>query len=211
MSDIDKTPEPTVRLEKTGAAARRAETRSEPPTALPANGIRRPHYLIGVAAAVLGVLAVAFGVSWQHAAGDLNALRDDQADRARAAEVARDYTLRSLTYDYRELPAFFDAVRRDASAGLTQRYDDVHDTLATIMTEAQVVATGNVLGTSVEATGNDQFVVTVFATQRTQNVQQPEPVTKPNLLTVTVAEYDGTWQVVDYGPKDTVVKDGTAK
>ncbi|WP_306362707.1 hypothetical protein [Nocardia sp. CC227C] len=211
MSDIDKNPEPTVRLEKTGAAARRAETRPEPLKAVPADGIQRLHYLIGVAAAVLGVLAVAFGVSWQNAAGDLTALRDDQADRARAAEVARDYTLRSLTYDYRDLPAFFDAVRRDASSGLAQRYDDVHDTLATIMTEAQVVATGKVLGTSVEATGNDQFVVTVFATQRTQNVQQPEPATKPNLLTVTVAKYDDSWQVVDYGPNDAAVEDGTAK
>lgn len=209
MSDSDKTDksaETPVTLEK---------TTPEPPVerenALPANGIRRLQYLIGVAAAVLGVLAITLGVAWQNSASDLTALRASNADRDQAAAVARDYTVRSLTYDYKNLPAFFDGVQRGTSVELTKRYTEVHDTLAKIMTEAQVVATGNVLGTSVEATGNDQFVVTVFATQRTQNIQQQDPGTVPNLLQVTVAKNGGDWQVVDYGPKDAAVKDGTAK
>ncbi|WP_212761469.1 hypothetical protein [Nocardia uniformis] len=211
MSDSDKTSEAKpsetpVTLEKTTSAP--AE---QPGNTMPASGIRRLQYLTGVAAAVLGVLAIALGVAWQNSTNDLEALRSGNADREHAAAVASDYTLRSLTYDHKNLPAFFDGVQRGTSEGLSNRYTEVRDTLTTIMTEAQVVATGNVLGTSVEAIGNDQFVVTVFATQRTQNIQQQDPGTVPNLLVVTVAKNGGDWQVVDYGPKDAAVKDGTAK
>ncbi|MFG1795101.1 hypothetical protein [Nocardia sp. NPDC049149] len=158
-------------------------------------------YVFGGIAVLLTVLAIALGLSWQSSSDDLAALRQQNADRDKAAEVAKDYTTRSLTYDHKNLPAFFDGVQRDASDALRKRYDEVHDTLAKIMTEAQVVATGQVLGTTVEAQGNDQYSVTVFATQKTQNIQQPNPATVPNILVVTVAKHGDGWQVADYGPK----------
>ncbi|QBS39891.1 hypothetical protein [Nocardia sp. CS682] len=158
-------------------------------------------YLFGGLTVLLTVLGIVLGLSWQSAADDLSALRQQNADRAKAAEVAQDYTLRSLTYDHKNLPAFFDGVQRGTSDALRKRYDEVHDTLAKIMTEAQVVATGQVLGTTVDTQGNDQYSVTVLATQKTQNIQQPTPATVPNLLVVTVAKNGGDWQVVDYGPK----------
>ncbi|GAA2492040.1 hypothetical protein ACFOS0_26900 [Nocardia seriolae] len=79
------------------------------------------------------------------------------------------------------------------------------------MTDAQVVASGDVVGTSVEAKGNDQYTVTVYATQKTQNVQQQDPATVPNLLVLTVAKTGGDWLVTDYGPKDVGAKSGAAK
>ncbi|MFI6166907.1 hypothetical protein ACIBCN_08965 [Nocardia sp. NPDC051052] len=166
-------------------------------------GVRRNgiSYLLGGLAVLLTVLSIALGLSWQSTSDDLSALRQQNADRDKAAEIAKDYTLRSLTYDHKNLPAFFDGVQRGTSDALRKRYDEVHDTLAKIMTEAQVVATGQVLGTAVDAQGNDQYSVTVFATQKTQNIQQPTPATVPNLLVVTVAKNGGNWQVVDYGPK----------
>ncbi|QLY27685.1 hypothetical protein [Nocardia huaxiensis] len=163
------------------------------------------------ALAVLAVLGVVLGLQWRSAANDLQSLQNSNADRDRAAEVARDYTLRSLTYDYKNVPAFFDGVQRGTSDALRTRYTEVHDTLSKIMTEAQVVATGQVVGTSVEAKGNDQYSVTVYATQRTQNIQQQDPATVPNLLVVTVAKNDGDWLVVDYGPKDVAATNGAAK
>ncbi|MFI6047576.1 hypothetical protein ACIA8C_38580 [Nocardia sp. NPDC051321] len=166
-------------------------------------GLRRngTSYLLGGLTVLLTVLGIALGLSWQSTSDDLSALRQQNADRDKAAEIAKDYTLRSLTYDHKNLPAFFDGVQRGTSDALRKRYDEVHDTLAKIMTEAQVVATGQVLGTAVDAQGNDQYSVTVFATQKTQNIQQPTPATVPNLLVVTVAKNGGNWQVVDYGPK----------
>ncbi|MEV6559063.1 hypothetical protein AB0M22_25340 [Nocardia sp. NPDC051756] len=171
---------------------------TQEPKSLRRNGIG---YLLGGITVLLTVLSIALGLSWQSTSDELSALRGQNADRDKAAEIAKDYTLRSLTYDYKNLPGFFDGVQRGTSDALRKRYDEVHDTLAKIMNEAQVVATGQVLGTTVDAQGNDQFSVTVFATQKTQNIQQPTPATVPNLLVVTVAKNGGNWQVVDYGPK----------
>ncbi|WP_147288815.1 hypothetical protein [Nocardia mexicana] len=162
---------------------------------------RRVTYLLVALVIVLIATAGVLAYQWRSSASDLSTLRQQNADRAHAAELAKDYTLRSLTYDYNNLPAFFDGVQRDTSEALRKRYADVHDTLAKIMTEAHVVATGQVVATAVEPTGNNQYTVTVFATQRTQNIQQPEPATTPNLLSVTVAGTGNSWQVTDYGPK----------
>ncbi|MFE5288499.1 hypothetical protein ACFRAQ_26330 [Nocardia sp. NPDC056611] len=188
------------------------ETVEESPKTVSPKGIgERLNPLVAAAAALFAIAAVVLGVLWHNASGDYDALKSRDADRDRAAQVAKDYTLRSLTYDYRNLPAFFDGVQRGASDPLRDKYTQFHDTLAKIMTDAQVVASGDVVGTSVEAKGNDQYTVTVYATQRTQNVQQPEPATVPNLLVVTVAGRDGEWLVTDYGPKDAGVKGGAAK
>ncbi|MBA4859193.1 hypothetical protein [Nocardia farcinica] len=164
-------------------------------------GRRRPATTLALVAAVATAVALTAAWFWHSTAIDLDALRQQNADSARAAELARDYTLRSLTYDHRDVEAFFDAVRRDASDQLAQRYNEIHDTLSSIMTEAQVVATGEVVATAVEPAGNNQYTVTVFAKQRTQNIQNPEPVTAPNLLSVTVAKQGDTWKVADYGPR----------
>ncbi|MGW2660160.1 hypothetical protein ACWCW7_04295 [Nocardia tengchongensis] len=210
MSDTD-----TVEQAEQVDEAERPETTEKPePTAkvLSAKSFGERAYPFTVAAAaLLAVVALVLGVFWHNASGDYDALKSSESDRDRAAQVAKEYTLRSLTYDYRNLPAFFDGVQRGASDGLRDKYTQFHDTLAKIMTDAQVVASGDVVGTSVEAKGGDQYTVTVYATQRTQNVQQPEPATVPNLLVVNVAGHGGEWLVTDYGPKDAGVKGGAAK
>ena len=108
---------------------------------------------------------------------------------------------RSLTYDYRNLDPFFAGVAQDASNSLQDRYNQVRETLGAIMTEAQVVATGTVVATAVQPAGDNRFEVTVFATQKTENVQQPDASTVPNLLSVTVAHDGGQWLVDNYSPK----------
>lgn len=218
---IEKTPEPDAeQVGKTEETPTEVEVLPPNPYSDPVRfsntlpiksfGERAYPFLVAVSA-LFAVVAVVLGVLWHGASSDYDALKSAQSDRDRAAQVAKDYTLRSLTYDYRNLPAFFDGVQRGTSDALRDRYSQVHDTLAKIMTDAQVVATGDVVGTSVEAKGNDQYTVTVYATQKTQNVQQPDPATVPNLLVLTVAKSGGDWLVTDYGPKDVGAKGGAAK
>ncbi len=158
-------------------------------------------YALGALAVVVAVVAALLAWQWRSAANDLDELHAQNADRDKAAEVAKDYAVRSLTYDYRNLNGFFDGVRNGASETLQNRYNEVRDTLTKIMTESQVVATGDVVATAVAPPANGKYAVTVFATQKTQNVQQPDPGSVPNLLVVTVAKDGDNWQVVDYGPK----------
>ncbi|MEV6066908.1 hypothetical protein AB0L82_10195 [Nocardia sp. NPDC052001] len=208
---VNENSESPVVLEKTTAVdAPVSAAEPDRPVRFAAIG-RRKDTIVLSAAALLAVLALALGVLWHGASGDLNALRANNSDRDRAAEIATDYATRSLTYDYKNLPAFFDGVQRDTSQPLRDKFTQTHDALTKIMTGAQVTATGKVMGTSVEAKGNDQYAVTVYALQRTQSIQQTDPATKPNLLLVTVAKSGGDWLVVDFGPKDGLSTDGVAK
>lgn len=152
--------------------------------------------------AVLGiVLAVVFGFLWRSAAGELadSAARD--RDRQIAVNTATEYTERSLTYDYRNLDAFFGGVDEGASQSLQDRYGGVREALTAIMTESQVVASGEVLSAAVDSESGGEYKVTVFAKQTTHNVQQPDAGEVPNLLSLTVTNQGGQWLVSDYGPK----------
>ncbi|MFF2549724.1 hypothetical protein ACFVUS_01940 [Nocardia sp. NPDC058058] len=217
MSDNENVEAPVV-LEKSESAPAAPAAPAAPVTvAEPARPARfaairgRGDMIVSAAAALFAVVALTLGICWHSAAGDLNALRAGNSDRDRAAEIATDYATRSLTYDYKNLPAFFDGVQRDTSQPLRDKFTQTHDALTKIMTGAQVTATGKVMGTSVESKGNDQYAVTVYALQRTQSIQQTDPATKPNLLLVTVAKNGGDWLVVDFGPKDGLSTDGVAK
>lgn len=175
-----------------------------PANATPPTDRRRTRWLKDVRIwLVVLLVAIASFLSWRWytTADELDALRTQNAQRDKAAAVAEDYTARSLTYDYKNLDAFFAGVRDGASDGLKDRYGKVHDTLTKIMTEAQVVATGEVVATAVESVSGDRYEVTVFASQKTQNVQQPDPASVPNLLSVTVERHGDKWVVAAYGPR----------
>ncbi len=168
---------------------------------VPENSRRRRIRWPVVVAAVPGVvLAVIFGVLWRSAAGDLAAEREQEQDRKMAVNTATEYTARSLTYDYRNLDAFFEGVDQGASQSLQDRYDGVREALTAIMNESQVVATGEVLSAAIDSESGGEYKVSVFAQQTTQNIQQPDPGKVPNLLLVTVTDQDGQWIVSDYGP-----------
>ncbi|MGB7382727.1 MAG: hypothetical protein WA927_05775, partial [Rhodococcus sp. (in: high G+C Gram-positive bacteria)] len=119
-----------------------------------------------------------------------------------AAKAASDYTTQSLTYNYQNTDAFFAAVKANAGEALVKRYDEVRPTLTQIMQQAQVQASGRVLATSVTGDTDGEYTVMVFASQKTQNVQNPQPSELPTLLKVVVAKTAQGWQIQDYSPAE---------
>ncbi|MDJ0010508.1 hypothetical protein, partial [Gordonia alkanivorans] len=158
-----------------------------------------------VVSAVIVVLAVLVGVFaylYLEADDAKSVLENDAAQRAAAAEAASDYTTKSLTYSYQNTDAFFAAVKENAGEALVKRYDEVRPTLTQIMQQAQVQASGRVLATSVTGETDGEYTVMVFASQKTQNVQNPQPSELPTLLKVVVSKTAGGWQIQDYGPAE---------
>ena len=188
-------------VETDAAEAKEAVPEDKAATVPEGSRRRRIRWPVVVAAVPGVVLAVVFGVLWHSAAGDLAAEREREQDRQMAVNTATEYTARSLTYDYRNLDAFFEGVDQGASQSLQDRYDGVREALTAIMNESQVVATGEVLSAAIDSESGGEYKVAVFAQQTTQNVQQPDPGKVPNLLLVTVTDQDGQWIVSDYGPK----------
>ena len=160
---------------------------------------------VGALVVVLAVLAGLFAYLYIDMRQAKTSLEDAATQRAQAAQAASDYTTKSLTYSYQNTGAFFTEVKENASDALVKRYDDVEPTLTQIMEQAKVQASGRVLATSVTGSASEnrgEYTVLVFATQKTQNVQNPQPSELPTLLKVVVLKTDNGWQIQDYGPAE---------
>jgi Mce-associated membrane protein len=169
----------------------------------PSTSIRPTATIIAAVVAVLAlVAAVVFGFLWHSASSDLDAQRQQETDRQIALNTAKDYTTRSLTYDYNNLDAFFAGVKDGAAQPLQDRYDGVKDALTAIMTESQVVASGEALSAAVDSEVDGVYKISVYAQQQTRNLQTPDGGSVANILAVTVSDHDGRWIVDDYGPKN---------
>ncbi len=155
----------------------------------------------GLAAVVLAGGVFGF-MKYQDLTGQIAQLRRAQADRDTIAQLAKDYALKSLTYSFEDPDAFFRSVEDGVAQPLKEKYVNATDVLKTIMLQAQVTSTGEVLATDPEAQpGGDVYQVVVSAHQTTRNLQNPTPKVSIILLQVTVTRVGNGWQVSDIGPK----------
>jgi Mce-associated membrane protein len=151
-------------------------------------------------AAVLGGAVFGF-IKYRQTTGELQQLRQSQADRDTAAQLAKDYALKSLNYTFEDPDAFFHAVEDGVSQQLKDKYVNATELLKAVMVEAQVSSTGEVLATDPVAQPDGSYQVVVSAHQTTRNLQNPTPKVSIILLQVTVHKESGGWQVADIAPK----------
>lgn len=152
---------------------------------------------------VAGVLAggVLGYLKYHQVSGQLAQLRQDRADRDTVTRLADEYALKSLTYTFEDPDAFFRSVEDGVSQQLKDKYVNATDLLKSIMLQAQVTSTGEVLATDPIAQPGGVFQVVVSAHQTTRNLQNPTPKVSIILLQVTVNRTGDGWQVSDIGPK----------
>jgi Mce-associated membrane protein len=166
------------------------------------SGPRRPW--VWVAAALVAVLVGGgvFGfIKYQQATSQLEQLRQSVADREAAAQLAKDYALKSLNYTYEDPDAFFRAVEDGVSQQLKDKYVNASELLTAVMLEAQVTSSGEVLATDPVLQPDGSYRVVVSAHQTTRNLQNPTPKVSIILLRVTVNKVGDGWQVADIGPE----------
>jgi Mce-associated membrane protein len=157
----------------------------------------------GAAVLAAAVLAGgAFGyLKYRDLNGQLTALRQQQADRDTVSQLAKDYALKSLTYSFEDPDAFFRSVEDGVAQQLKDKYVNASDLLRSVMVQAQVTSTGEVLATDPVAQPGGVYQVVVSAHQTTRNLQNPTPKVSIILLQVTVNKAGNAWQVSDIGPK----------
>jgi Mce-associated membrane protein len=157
------------------------------------------------AAAVLVAAVLAGGafgfIKYREVTGQLAQLRQEQADRDTVSQLAKDYALKSLTYSFEDPDAFFRSVEDGVSQQLKDKYVNASDLLKSVMLQAQVTSTGEVLAIDPVAQPGGVYQVVVSAHQTTRNLQNPTPKVSIILLQVTVNKVGNTWQVSDIGPK----------
>lgn len=163
---------------------------------------RRPWRWAAAVAAAAVLAGAVFGfLKYRDVSGELAQLRRQQADRAAAAQLAKDYALKSLAYSFEDPDAFFRSVEDGVSQQLKDKYVNATDVLKSIMLQAQVTSTGEVLATDPVAQPGGVYQVVVSAHQTTRNLQNPTPKVSIILLQVTVSRAGNGWQVSDIGPK----------
>jgi Mce-associated membrane protein len=194
--------EPTAGSAETpGTAADTAGTADEDAPSKLRRGFRSPWLWVAVVL-VAAVLGGAFGFFKYHQLdGQLTQLRQAQADRDAAAQLAKDYALKSLTYSFEDPDAFFHGVEDGVSQQLKDKYVNAADLLKSVMLQAQVSSTGEVLATDPVLQPDGSYQVVVSAHQTTRNMQNPTPKVSIILLQVTVNKVGNAWQVTDIGPK----------
>jgi Mce-associated membrane protein len=155
--------------------------------------------------AVLGAAVLAGGVfgfmKYHQVTDQLAQLRQEQADHDTVARLAKDYALKSLTYSFEDPDAFFRSVEDGVSQQLKDKYINASDLLKSVMLQAQVTSTGEVLAIDPVAQPGGVYQVVVSAHQTTRNLQNPTPKVSIILLQVTVNKVGNAWQVSDIGPK----------
>lgn len=161
-----------------------------------------PWRLISAALLIAGIAGALFGyLKISDTNRDIAAIRQAEADRSIAAQTARDYAQKSLTYSFEDPDAFFGSVEEGVSQPLKDKYINAKDLLKGIMLQAQVVSSGEVLATDVSGETGGVYQVVVAANQSARNLQNPEPHSTLILLQITVNKIGDSWQVTDIGPK----------
>lgn len=161
---------------------------------------------LSVEVAVLVAAAVIAGsvfgyLQYHRTADELARMRQADADRTTAAQLAKDYALKSLTYSFEDPDAFFRSVEEGVSPTLRDKFINATGFLKNLMLQAQVSSTGEVVAADAVAQPGDVYEVVVSAYQTTRNLQNPEPRVSVMLLQVIVNKIGDTWQVSDIGPK----------
>jgi Mce-associated membrane protein len=181
---------------------------ADEPEARPRRSLRsrlRPKSPKRWGAAVLAAAVLAGGVfgfiKYQQVTHQLTDLRREQSDRDAVAQLAKEYALKSLTYSFEDPDAFFRSVEDGVSQQLKDKYVNATDLLKSIMLQAQVTSTGEVLAIDPIAQPGGVYQVVVSAHQTTRNLQNPTPKVSIILLQVTVNRVGNAWQVSDIGPK----------
>lgn len=206
MSKVDSVDD-TERTEDEPAVDSAAETRADGGAADTAasNDPARTRRLRIVTAAIATAALVAGGLfgylKYQRTADELDGMRQAEADRTTASQLAKDYALKSLTYHYGDPDAFFRSVEEGVSPTLKDKFVNATGFLKNVMLQAQVSSTGEVIAADPTRQPGDVYEVVVSAYQTTRNLQNPEPRVSVMLLQVIVNKVGDTWQVSDIGPK----------
>jgi Mce-associated membrane protein len=168
----------------------------------PAKRSRARSFWVAILLAVVLIAGGVFGfIKYRDVSSQLAQVRQAQAGREAAAQLARDYALKSLTYSFEDPDAFFRSVEDNVSQQLKDKYVNATDLLKAVMLQAQVSSTGEVLATDPVLQPDGSYEVVVSAHQTTRNLQNPTPKVSIILLRVTVIMVGNGWQVSDIGPK----------
>ncbi|MFG1782191.1 mce associated protein mas1a [Rhodococcus oryzae] len=151
--------------------------------------LRRPSALVALLL-VLALLATSAVLTIQ-----VLRARHVDALRAEAVDIAREYSVAMSSFDFQSLDANRDAIIEMSTPAFADKYNQMVDALAQIVTEGKGQATATADHVAVERIDDSSALVLVFVDQQAKNVVSPDGNSQKYRMVVSLVREGDRWIV----------------
>ncbi|MEV6361962.1 hypothetical protein [Nocardia asteroides] len=179
-------------------------TKPAAPAAQPDQGtvaVRVSSLIGGAVIAVLAIIALVLGVLLGSARSQLSDLKAEQADDAKAEQVALDYAVGSATLNYQDVNAWVAKLKANTTPELSNKFDATGTKLEQIIVPLKWTSTAAPIAATVQSRDGGVYKVAAFVDVSTTNSQNPDGLRNTVTYNITVDSGQG-WKITDVGSTD---------
>ncbi|MEV0335924.1 hypothetical protein [Nocardia sp. NPDC050717] len=155
----------------------------------------------GAVIAVLAIVAIVLGVLLGSARSDLSAMKAQDADDAKAEQIALDYAVGSATLNYEDVDAWVAKLKAGTSPELSKKFDATGDKLEQIIIPLKWTSSATPITAKVMSREGEVYKVAAFVDVSTTNAQNPDGLR--NTVTYNISVDAGKdWKITDVGSTD---------
>jgi Mce-associated membrane protein len=164
---------------------------------------------LSVRTLVLGLVGalVAFGLAFGvvdniRVRGQLNDLRDQNANNAKAEQVAGEYAVRAATLDYKDLTPWAANLKKGVSGELSKQFDVAVPAMQQILTPIRMSTTATLVSSKTTDVAGDIYRVTAVVDVTTKSLQTPDGASSLAAYVLTLNKADN-WMITAVGDQAT--------
>ncbi|MGW6424345.1 hypothetical protein ACWF82_16880 [Nocardia sp. NPDC055053] len=177
---------------------------TETPPAQPGKGtvaVQVSTLIGGAVIAVLAIIALVLGVLLGSARSDLSDLKAEDADNAKAEQIALDYAVGSATLNYQDVNAWVANLKAGTSPELSAKFDATGAKLEQIIIPLKWTSAATPITAKVMSHEGEVYKVAAFVDVSTTNAQNPDGLRNTVTYNITV-DAGKDWKITDVGSTD---------
>jgi len=128
----------------------------------------------------------------------LNDLRAEKANAAKAEQVASDYAVKAATLDYKDLTPWAANLKKGVSPELAKQFEVAVPAMSQILTPVRMSTTATLVSATTTSVAGDVFCVTAVVEVNTTSLQTPNGATSLAAYVLTLNKA-ADWQITAVG------------
>ncbi|ASR01216.1 hypothetical protein [Gordonia rubripertincta] len=155
---------------------------------------------LALAAVILGLVIALIATTWMlvDRSGQLDAIHAQQANEARAEQIATDYSVGAAAMDFTKTAEWKGRLTKGTSPELAKRLTDAATSMEQITAPLQWTSTSTPINATIRSADDGKYVVDCFVSVLTKNTQAPEGVQSTATYSVTI-DSNNDWLITDVG------------
>ncbi|MBW0271256.1 hypothetical protein ATM97_10560 [Nocardia sp. MH4] len=155
----------------------------------------------GAVIAVLAIIAIVLGVLLGSARSELSDIEAQNADDAKAEQIALDYAVGSATLNYQDVNAWVAKLKAGTSPELSSKFEATGDKLEQIIVPLKWTSSATPITAKVMSHEGEVYKVAAFVDVSTTNAQNPDGLRNTVTYNITV-DAGKDWKITDVGSTD---------